>query len=113
MEREAVMPGGKYQLRGEAVRGANAWGWTSIRGFCSVHTKLCNKPLFLKVIGKNLFLATKSTNIPQKIGEQFHSGCGELDQVHVKAASRQWRHEPEARDWLWPGDAKLKPSSFA
>lgn len=39
----------------EAVRGASALGWTSVGGFCSVHTKPCNKSLFLKVTGKNLF----------------------------------------------------------
>lgn len=103
MERVADMPGGKYQLRGEAVRGASAQSCTSIHGFCSVYTKLCNKSLFLNVMGKNLFSATKSPSISQWVSEQFHSSCGELDQVCVRAASRQWGHMPEARDLLWSG----------
>lgn len=60
MKREADKPGGKYQPRGEAVRGASARGCTSVGGFCSVHTKPCNKSLFLNVTGKYLFFATKA-----------------------------------------------------
>lgn len=67
VEREAGMPGGKHQLRGEAVRGASARGCISIKGFHSVHMKPYNKSLFLKVTGENLFLATTSANIPQRI----------------------------------------------
>lgn len=64
-EREAEMPGGKEQLR--AGRGAGAWGHNSVGGFCSVHTKPHSKSLFLKVIGKNLFLATQRAKIPRRL----------------------------------------------
>lgn len=59
------MPGGGAQLGSVAGRGASAWGPYSVWGFRSVHAKPCDKSLFLKVTGKNLFLETKSINIPE------------------------------------------------
>lgn len=59
------MPGGGAQLGGVAVREASAWGGNSVQGFRSVHAKPCDKSLFLKVTGKNLFFETKSINIPE------------------------------------------------
>lgn len=54
-------------LSGEAVRGTHAHGRISARPSSSFHTKLCNKSLFLKATVENLFHATRTANVPQRI----------------------------------------------
>lgn len=63
-------------LSGEAVRGTHACGRVSARPSSSFHTKLCNKSLFLKATGENVFHAPRTANIPQRIStsDSFHAG---------------------------------------
>lgn len=75
---------------GVAVRGASAWGRNSVQGFRSVCAKPCDKSLFLKVTGKNLFLETKSVNIPEdKTSNSVQAVVSWTRCVCMKAASRQ------------------------